>query len=201
MVLCLMVLFTSLEAKAELLAYEGFSYPLLGEPGGIGFASRWQAGGFNAISHDNFHLAGDTLNFGDLRTSGQSLSTAALPAGMAGIFRKFSRPIGDNGTVAYLSFLLRPDGILNGGYSNGFFGLCLHASKESGDLFIGKAGSGPVSHGPRAGLGELANGAEQFGLRGAWISQGRPSLFMRVVRGHALEAPDLLRNCQEGQAG
>jgi hypothetical protein len=60
----------------------------------------------------------------------------------------------------YLSFLLRPDGILSNGVFNGFFGVTLNGSLFN-DLFIGKPGGGALDQyvlETRGGSGQVPSG-------------------------------------------
>jgi hypothetical protein len=148
LILSLVIVLTAVEARAQLIAYEAFNYPspgspLLGNNGGTGFSSAWRAGGFAASVYDNFQLDEKSLAFGALRTTGQSVSTATLFSDRGGVNRQLSQPIGRDGTTVYLSFLVRPLGRLNAGYSNGFFGLCLNSTGPD-SLFIGKPGAGSL---------------------------------------------------------
>ena len=71
------------------------------------------------------------------------MDTVSEPA-ISGIVRNFASPLGAAGTTRYVSFLMRPEGTLNTGAFNGFFGLYLNASTGN-DMFIGKPGNGPLN--------------------------------------------------------
>ena len=136
-------------ARADLTAYEPFDYQeagadLIGQSGGgsFGFASPWAAGGFNASIHDNYDLADGSLTFKNLLTSGGRVNSDPTGA-IAGLTRDFSVPLGTAGTVRYYSFLLRPEGTVNAGAFNGFFGLNLESPGEP-EIFAGKPGAGPL---------------------------------------------------------
>ncbi|MBX6316095.1 MAG: PEP-CTERM sorting domain-containing protein [Isosphaeraceae bacterium] len=134
------------EARAELLAYDGFDYasvgsPLLGGNGGSGFADSWHAGGFNAVNHDNYLIGSSSLTFSNLLTSGNHVSSGALTA-IGGIVRDLSTPLAA-GMTEYISVLLRPEGVPDQGALNGYFGLYLNASTGN-DLFLGKPGGGSL---------------------------------------------------------
>lgn len=142
----LLMMLTAWQAPAEVIAYEGFACKpagssLLGSNGGRGFATPWQAGGFNAASYGDYRVEQGSLAFGRLATSGGSVSGEMVPSAIGGLFRRLAQPIGEDGTTVYLSFLLRPNGTLNAGHANGYFGLCLH-STIAHDMFIGKPGNG-----------------------------------------------------------
>ena len=79
---------------------------------------------------------------------------------LAGVSRQLAEPIGDDNTTRYLSFTVRPEGRLNAGIYDGFFGLVLD-QEDSTELFFGKGGS-KVLHEwvlkSRGGGGQVATG-------------------------------------------
>ncbi|MBX9579216.1 MAG: PEP-CTERM sorting domain-containing protein [Gemmataceae bacterium] len=131
-------------APAALLAYDGFAYPpggdLQGNAGGFGFAGPWVPGGFNASVFDHLDVAPGSLGFGGLLTSGNRATSGPVFAGIGGLTRDLAAPLGADNTTVYLSVLLRPEGVLNEGLFNGFFGLTLETPAEP-ELFIGKPGA------------------------------------------------------------
>ncbi len=134
-------------AEAALLAYDGFNYApvgsdLLGNSGGFGFSTPWQPGGFNASINTNYDVQNGSLSSGGLVTSGNRVSTNAVTA-IAGLTRNFLTPLGVPGTTRYASFLLRPEGQLQAGAFNGFFGVVLEQPLEP-ELFVGKPGGGAI---------------------------------------------------------
>jgi hypothetical protein len=134
-------------ADAALLAYDGFNYApagsdLLGNNGGFGFSTPWRPGGFNASINTNYDLQTGSLSFGGLVTGGNRVSTTAVTA-IAGLTRDFLTPLGVPGTTRYASFLLRPEGQLQAGAFNGFFGVVLEQPVEP-ELFVGKPGGGAI---------------------------------------------------------
>lgn len=142
-VFALVIVLTADAGRAELATYEGFDYsdigsPLLGKNGGTGFASAWEAGGFNASVHDNYQIAAGSLTFGNLLTSGNSVITDKTDA-IAGISRQLDQTYGTGDTV-YISFLVEPKGTLGEGAFGGFFGLYLDSVQPEPDLFIGRPG-------------------------------------------------------------
>jgi hypothetical protein len=153
-------------ARADLIAYEGFNYPtgtnLNGQNGGSGFAGAWVPGGFNASIFNHLTIAPGSLAFDDLLTSGNHASAGATNA-IAGLTRHLAQPLGTPGTTAYLSFLLRPEGILGQGAFNGFFGVTLETQGGSEpQLFIGKPGAGDLNSyvlENRGGAGQVSSGA------------------------------------------
>ncbi len=161
LILAAALLMASEPARASEVAYEGFgqSFPIYAN-GGDGFSGPWVVGGFNAFA------AGYTSNVMSLSYpsldpgTGGSVSGAAFSA-INGALRPLAQSLGADNTTVYLSFLLRPDGILNNGIFSGFFGVTLNGSL-SRDLFIGKPGGGAVDQyvlETRGGSGQVASGA------------------------------------------
>jgi hypothetical protein len=156
---------SSFEDVVPCYANEPFDYSpsgadLLGQNGGSGFAGPWFASGFNASIHDNYDVGDDSLHFQDLVVTGSSTESAATNA-IAGLGRNLAStiPAGANATL-YFSFLLRPEGTLGEGNSNGFFGCYLDGTGNS-DLFVGKPGSDPVGEyviENRGGSGQVPSG-------------------------------------------
>ncbi len=165
---------------AASVAYEGFDYSpagsdLNGNNGGIGFSGPWVPGGYNASLFDNYDIAAGSLTFGSLLVSGNRVHSSAVNA-IAGLTRPLSGCLGTPGTTRYISFLLRPEGTLDAGIFNGFFGMILHrpdtfpgANPEPPELFVGKpgntaheyvlenrGGSSPVASGVPVEIGETA---------------------------------------------
>ncbi|MDB5299046.1 MAG: hypothetical protein JWO87_709 [Phycisphaerales bacterium] len=134
------------QTRGNNLALESFDYSvgtLQGDNGGAGFSGPWVPGGFNASNHTNYQVAAGSLPFGTLATAGNHATTASLQA-ISGLTRGLSTAMGTPGTTEYLSVELRPEGTLNAGVFNGFFGLYLNASTGT-DLFVGKPGAGAIS--------------------------------------------------------
>jgi hypothetical protein len=96
-------------------------------------------GGFNAFA-SGYVPKESSLCFARLETSGGSISAGAFNA-INGAIRNLSQPLGQANSTVYLSFLIQPQGTLNNGVFNGFFGLTLNVSLGN-DLFIGKPGGG-----------------------------------------------------------
>jgi len=155
-------------------AYEGFGYSpaglvLSGNNGGTGFSGPWVSGGYNASLHDNYEIAEGSLTFGSLLVSGNRVHSSAVNA-IAGLTRPLSACFGTPGTTRYLSFLLRPEGALDAGIFNGFFGLILHrpeafpgANPEPPELFVGKPGADAVHEyvlENRGGANQVASGVQ-----------------------------------------
>jgi hypothetical protein len=140
------------ESRGALIAYEGFGYrnigvDLLGRTGGaesFGFAGPWAVGGFNASVHTNYDIAEGSLTFGNLLTDGNRARTGPTAA-IAGLTRTFSTPVGAAGTTRYFSFLLRPEGTLNAGVFNGFFGVTLETANDP-EVYSGKPGGGALAN-------------------------------------------------------
>src|SRR4051812_14877501 len=162
--------------------YEGFvpSFPVYAN-GGSGFASPWAPGGFNAFSAGYVPLEG-SLCFSNLQTSGGSVSGAAFSA-INGTLRNLAQPLGAAPTTVYLSFLVQPQGALDAGLFQGFFGLTLNGSAGN-DLFIGKPGGGATDE----YVLEARGGAHQV-TSGAAVVVGRTALL--VVRAELRAGNDL----------
>jgi len=123
-------------ARASQIAYDGFSpsFPVYAG-GGTGFSGPWAQGGFNAFA-SGYVRSESSLCFARLQlpTSGGSISGGAFSA-INGALRNLQQPLGQNNTTVYLSFLLEPQGSLNDGIFNGFFGLTLNGSLAGNDVF------------------------------------------------------------------
>jgi hypothetical protein len=150
---CALLTMGGSRAHAGLTAYDSFSdtpvgIPLIGTSNsGTGFVDPWHPGGFNASLFANYTIASGSLADDGLLTAGNSITTAAQQA-ISGLSRDLSVPLGAAGTTAYLSVLLRPEGVLDAGVLGGYFGLYLNASTTtptlSQDLFLGKPGISDV---------------------------------------------------------
>jgi hypothetical protein len=158
--LAVAVLVVSQPARASQLAYEGFgqSFPIDAN-GGFGFSGPWAQGGFNAFA-SGYIVNEDSLSYPSLQAGvAGSVSGGAFSA-INGAIRNLGQTLGTDNTTVYLSFLLRPDGILDNGIFNGFFGVTLNGSL-SNDLFIGKPGGGAVDQyvmETRGGSGQVPSG-------------------------------------------
>ena len=146
-------------ARASQIAYEGLnaSFPIYANSG-VGFSGPWTQGGFNAFA-SGYVPREDSLCFRRLQTSGGSVSGEAFSA-INGAIRGLAQPLGADNTTVYLSFLVRPQGTLNDGVFNGFFGLTLNGSLGN-DLFIGKPGGGAEEQyviETRGGSGQVSSG-------------------------------------------
>jgi hypothetical protein len=117
------------------IAYEGFnaSFPAYAA-GGTGFDGPWTQGGFNVGAAD-YAPVRRSLRFRGMRGTGGSIAGFAS-ASINGMVRTLRQPLGQNGTIVYLGFLLRPLGTLDDGVFGGFFGMTL-----GNDLFVGRAGN------------------------------------------------------------
>jgi hypothetical protein len=143
-------------AASTQIAYEGFSpsFPIYAN-GGAGFSAAWTQGGFNAFA-SGYTSSHKSLCYEKLRTSDGSVSGGAFPA-INGAIRNLAQPLGADGTTAYVSFLVQPNGTLNEGIFGGFFGLTLNGSLGN-DLFIGKPGGGALNRyvlETRGGFGQV----------------------------------------------
>jgi hypothetical protein len=91
----------------------------------------------------NYDIGSGSLSYPGLATAGNHVTTAAHSSGIGSIGRHLGTPLGQAGTTQYVSFVVRPEGTLNEGQFNGFFGLRLETA-SAGDLFVGKAGGGAI---------------------------------------------------------
>jgi hypothetical protein len=133
------------------------SFPIYAN-GGSGFSGPWTQGGFNAFASGYSARAG-SLCYRRLDVGGGSVSGEAFTA-INGAVRNLAQPLGTPNSTVYVSFLLRPEGTLNDGIFNGFFGLTLNGSLGN-DLFIGKPGGGAPEQfviENRGGAGQAASG-------------------------------------------
>jgi hypothetical protein len=138
-------------APAALLSEEHFSYSvtsgsILNQNGGTGWSGPWAPGGFNASIFNNQLVQPNSLTFNLLATLGNHTATGANSS-ITGVLRSFGAAgqVGSNDIVTrYFSFLVRPEGTLNAGAFNGFFGLYLDGTND--DLFVGKPGGGALSN-------------------------------------------------------
>ncbi|MCL4788188.1 MAG: hypothetical protein KJ070_15575 [Verrucomicrobia bacterium] len=121
-----------------LLAHEPFDYPagsaLDTMNGGTGFSGPWSS----TIAGPNYIIADGSLNFSPLCVSGGRMFSTPGQTQMA---RTLASDFGADGSTRYFSFLLRPEGVLNGGDFGGFHGLALQGGPG---LFIGKPGGGAL---------------------------------------------------------
>lgn len=166
--------------------HESFDYPvgenLLQQDGGSGFARIWMPGGFNHGDSANWVVAGGSLTYRHLATSGNHVTSRSSDT-ICGISRPLGYLIGVDGTTRYLSFLIRPEGTLNEGAWNGFFGLSLMSidrsnlsptgrpapnafapqmSLRSSEIFFGKPGEGVMTNyvmENRGGSAQMDSGA------------------------------------------
>ncbi len=96
----------------------------------------------NAGVHTNYDIGAGSLSFGGLATSGNRVVATTLDNGFGGITRDLSIP-DTPGSSQYVSFLVRPEGILNQGLANGYFGL--NFERGGTNLFAGKPGGGQTN--------------------------------------------------------
>ena len=161
--------------------YEGFRLTFPDYNTGSGLSGAWQKGGFN-VAAANYAARESSLTFNGLQTSGGSTTGAAFPS-INGAVRNLAQALGTNNTTVYLSVLLRPQGTLNAGVFNGFFGITL-AGGPANELFVGKPGGQAteeyvIEH--RGGFGQVSSGVPTV--------VGQTALL--VVRADFLAGPDL----------
>ena len=130
-----LVLFACCSVNAGVIAHDDFDYgpvgsDLLGQIDPLdGFTSAWQEASATAL-HTNYDIAAGSLSFGGLATSGNRVVAASSSLNIfPGVARDLSIP-GTPGTTVFVSFLLRPEGVLNEGLYDGYFGLTLEAQKR-----------------------------------------------------------------------
>jgi hypothetical protein len=151
-------------AHAAVLVEESFDYAptgsdLVGKNGGTGFSTAWQAGGFNAAVSANYDVGNAPLAAG----TGTNATTAPS-ASITGVKRSLTNTLAGNGSVYYMSFLIRPDAPLGTGAFNGFFGLTVgnNPSTYANEVFIGKPGDGVGQNQyvleDRGGAGQVTSG-------------------------------------------
>ncbi|MEN9676734.1 MAG: hypothetical protein RIS76_2630, partial [Verrucomicrobiota bacterium] len=127
-----------------LLVYEPFDYgaaptPLEAKGGGQGFAGGWSAGIPGSPTGFLFGTGTTNLPFASLATQGTRMRMGGNSA--QALKRAQTLPLGEDGTVRYLSLLVRPD---NSVTPTGYFGL-LALGGLGRDLFLGKPGGGNVT--------------------------------------------------------
>jgi hypothetical protein len=146
-------------ALASEIAYEGFgpSFPVYANDG-TGFGGPWTQGGFNVFASGYVPNEG-SLCYSRLPSTSQSISGGAFSA-LNGAIRNLGLPLGADNTTVYISFLIQPQGKLNDGAFNGYFGLTLNGSL-GGDFFVGKPGAGAEGQyvmETRGGTGQVPSG-------------------------------------------
>ncbi len=145
------VVFTSSTTNAAITAYEPFNYAnvggdLNGQSGGgsSGFSGVWS--GNTSFNVSNGSLVSPVQPF---PTSGNAMTAVAFGSNRD-VSRPLSTPLGTEGTTRYISFLMRPEGILHQGAFDGWFSVSLRGSQEvnvvmgSGDFYnleIGRTAS------------------------------------------------------------
>ena len=135
-------------ARAGLVVHDSFATDLPGNDaslalnsGGAGFLGPWRQGGFNVSGSANFLVDPTSLVPGAMEPAGGRVRSSFVGA-ISGVQRTLEQPlrVGTGGPdVMYLSFRIRPDGVLGAGAFNGFFGLTLND-----ELFVGKPGGGAL---------------------------------------------------------
>lgn len=125
------------------MAIEGNDESLLNNGGGSGFLGGWRQGGFNVTGSVNFRVEPESLQTG-LPAGVGGRVRSGLSGSIVGVQRNLVQAL-RGGTAApevtYLSFRVRPEGVVGAGAFNGFFGLTLNE-----DLFIGKPGGGSLNN-------------------------------------------------------
>ncbi|WP_428304372.1 PEP-CTERM sorting domain-containing protein [Lacipirellula sp.] len=115
------------------LAYDDFNYTPVGSDldgkgggGSFGFSNNWSGQTSYNIGAGNLARPGAPLP-----AFGNSVTAVAFGENR-GIDRLLSSPLGTEGTSAYISVLIQPQGILHQGAFTGWFGLVLRGSTDVG---------------------------------------------------------------------
>lgn len=132
---------------ATLLAHDNFDYTNIGGNlqrsfGGSGFTSPWALGGFNASLSTNYKVGYGSLSYPGIVSTGNSATTTSNNS-ITGLTRRFNQSLGAPGTTRYMSFLMRPEGIVGQGQFNGFFGLVLEQPGDP-EIMVSKPGGGSL---------------------------------------------------------
>jgi hypothetical protein len=177
------VLFLGQPAAASQIAEENFrlSFPVYSNSG-TGFSGAWTTGGFNAFV-SGYTLRQRSLCYPRLENAGASVSGDAFSQ-INGTVRNLNFPLGATNSTVYVSILLQPEGILNEGVFNGFFGFTLNGALGN-DLFIGKPGGGV---GLEEYVVETRGGAGQVSS-GVSTEVGQPALL--VLKAQFMAGPDV----------
>lgn len=135
---------TAPEARVQ----EPFDYSttsaLTNNNGGTGFSAAWSVGGFN-VSEGKYEVAEGSLSYPNLRTSGNRLRSKAQNS-MIGLVRPLDASLFQQNSPSFISFLIRPEGQLNEGNQNGYFGIGITNENMFGDeIFFGKPGGGDMA--------------------------------------------------------
>jgi hypothetical protein len=131
---CVIILVSSIViapscARAALTVVDNFNFSPVGSDlnsqsggGSSGFSDAWSG-------NTSFNIGDGSLvsPVGMLPSIGNSMTTVAYFENR-GIDRPLTSALGTPGTSAYVSFLMRPEGILHQGAFNGWFGLALRGS-------------------------------------------------------------------------
>ncbi len=135
-----LLLTLSAPLRAALLSHDGLAYPantlLPGQNGGEGFSGSWLAGVNAGVTVSRFQVVSPSLSYPGLATGSLRLRVTAGAA--QGARRNLSQTMGADGTVRYVSLLVRPDATPS---ASSYFGLQLLGSAGA-DLFVGKPGGG-----------------------------------------------------------
>ncbi|MBA4107603.1 MAG: hypothetical protein C0485_17845 [Pirellula sp.] len=128
---CLLAISLSNDVRAALVAYDDFNYSPIGSDlngngggGSFGFANSWTGNTSYNIGAGN--LASPLAPQPQLGNS----VTAVAYGENRGIDRILTTPLGVEGTSAYISVLIQPQGIFHQGAFNGWFALVLRGSTD-----------------------------------------------------------------------
>lgn len=128
---------------AGLLAHEPFDYGVSatvnGKSGGTGYAGAWSTGIPGTTAGGSFSTGSTNLPFRNLAVTGTRMRQTST--GAQALKRVPALPLGEEGTVRYVSLLVRPD---NSVTAAGYFGLVALGGQDA-HLFAGKPGGGSAT--------------------------------------------------------
>src|SRR5688500_10377113 len=188
----LLVVILSQPVAAFQIAEDSFtpSFPIYAN-GGPGFNGPWRQGGFNAFA-SRYAARARSLCYPRLDVAGGSVSGEAVPS-INGAIRDLAQALGATNSTVYVSFVIQPEGTLNDGVFNGFFGLTLNGSLGN-DLLVGKPGGGALEEygiETRGGAGQIASGTATV--------VGKTTLL--VVKAQFMPGPDVFTLYTNPSAG
>lgn len=178
-------------ARAVLIAYDDFNYSSPGSDltgnsgnGSFGFSIPWTGQTSYNVGAGSLAAPLDALPL-----VGNSVTAVAFGSNRD-IDRTLATPLGVEGTSAYISILMRPQGILGQGAYGGWFGLALRGSP---DVFVGM-----LYGGTKYGIG-LDLGPQTLSSRSAVIDRTEFLVF-RVDFTEGVDPMRLYVNPQPGAA-
>jgi hypothetical protein len=133
-VACILItcLIASSKSSAALTAYESFNYTNVGGDlngqsgaGSFGFTDAW-------AGNTSYNVGSGSLQspLAPFPFSGNSMTTVAFGSNRE-IARTLASPLGADNTTSYVSFLMRPEGILNQGAFDGWYSVSLRGDHQT----------------------------------------------------------------------